>query len=119
MLDKVLRIGLLLDFYGALLTDKQRQYMEMHYLSDFSLSEIACNFSVSRQAVHDILRRAEQTLKEYEDKLHLVERHQYEQQDLLEVYKLLKNLPSNFTQMPEFSHVLTKLGNLLDWSKEV
>ncbi len=59
MLDKVLRIAELYDFYGALLTDKQRRCLEMHYLSDDSLAEIAEEFGVSRQAVHDIRHRRE------------------------------------------------------------
>ncbi|MPL60381.1 hypothetical protein SDC9_05942 [bioreactor metagenome] len=119
MLDKVLRISLLFDFYGALLTDKQRQCMEMHYLSDFSLSEIANEFAVSRQAIHDILRRAEQTLEGYEVKLHLVERHQREQQNIIEVYELLEKLPSNVMQVSEVNQAMVKLSSLLDWPKEV
>lgn len=80
MLDKVLHITALFDFYGALLTDKQRFSMEMHYLNDLSLAEIADELGVTRQAVHDILKRAEQVLIDYEDKLKFVERHQREQQ---------------------------------------
>lgn len=119
MLDKVLRIGLLFDFYGALLTDKQRQCMEMHYLNDFSLSEIASEFNVSRQAVHDILRRAEQTLDEYEHKLQLVERYQREQHDIREVYSLLKALPSQWKHNSEINQAMIKLDSLIDWPKEV
>ena len=78
MIDKVCRNGLLYDFYGALLTDKQQYCFELHYLRDMSLSEIAGGLTVSRQAVHDILRRAEQLLEDYEDKLQLVSRHQKE-----------------------------------------
>ena len=70
MLDKVLRIGRLYDFYGALLTDKQRYCLEMHYLSDLSLAEIAEELKVSRQAPFMIFCAAcEQILEEYEAKL--------------------------------------------------
>lgn len=114
MLDKIFRIGLLFDFYGALLTDKQKQCMEMHYLNDFSLSEIAIEFGVSRQAVHDILRRAEQTLEEYEQKLRLVERNQREQAIIKEVYCLLEHIPPDIKTIPVINQVLDKLGRLIE-----
>ena len=74
MLEKLVRLALLYDFYGPLLTDKQQQFIELYYHQDWSLSEIAERFRISRQAVHDLLRRAEAALEEYEGKLHLVER---------------------------------------------
>lgn len=74
MLEKLVRLALLYDFYGPLLTEKQRQFMELYYQQDWSLGEIAAHFGVSRQAVYDLLRRAEAALEEYEDRLHLVER---------------------------------------------
>lgn len=119
MLDKILRIGRLFDFYGALLTDKQQQCIAMHYLNDYSLSEIADDFHVSRQAVYDILRRAEQMLEEYEQKLRLVERYQGEQHILREIYDLLSGIPEQTRQNPEFSYALDKLVKLLDSPREV
>lgn len=119
MLDKVLRIGLLFDFYGALLTEKQRQCLDMHYLNDLSLSEIAEEFNVSRQAIHDILRRAEQTLQEYEQKLLLVERYQRERQVIKQIYESIEKLPSHLREIQEINQALIDLGILLDSSKEV
>jgi predicted DNA-binding protein YlxM (UPF0122 family) len=117
LLDKILKIGVLFDFYGALLTDKQRQCVEMHYLNDLSLAEIAIEFAVSRQAVHDILKRAEQILLEYEDKLGLVKRQQRQQQAVQEAYELLNGLkPAERT--PEIKQVLDKLSGLLENPKE-
>ena len=63
---------MLFDFYGDLLTDKQREYYDLHYMSDLSLFEIAEMNGTSRQAVWDIIRRAEQSLREYEAKTGLV-----------------------------------------------
>ncbi|MCE5287224.1 MAG: YlxM family DNA-binding protein [Pelosinus sp.] len=117
MLDKVLKIGVLFDFYGALLTDKQRQCVEMHYLNDFSLAEIALEFAVSRQAVHDILKRAEQILFEYEDKLGLAKRNQRQQHAIQEAYELLNRLKPE-EKLPEIKLVLDKLSGLLDNTKE-
>ena len=78
MLEKIVRIGRLFDLYSALLTEKQQRCVELHYLQDFSLSEIAEELCVSRQAVHDMLRRAEHILEEYEGKLRLLERQEQE-----------------------------------------
>ena len=66
--------ALLLDFYGALLTDKQRECFDLHYNEDLSLSEIAEEAHISRQGVWDNIRRAESTLRELEEKTGLVRR---------------------------------------------
>ncbi|MGJ9458831.1 putative DNA-binding protein [Oceanobacillus sp. CF4.6] len=71
MLEKTTRVNYLFDFYQALLTPKQRNYMEMYYLEDYSLGEIAELFHVSRQAVYDNIKRTEAMLETYEEKLHL------------------------------------------------
>ncbi|WP_425060815.1 hypothetical protein SCACP_15700 [Sporomusa carbonis] len=119
MLTKVLRVGQLYDFYNALLTDKQRDCLNMHYLQDLSLAEIAEEFGVSRQAVHDILRRAEQTLEEYEEKLGLVARYSDERKLLAEVIDSLAKLPPGVREMPEIEQVLNKLSSLLEDTREV
>lgn len=112
MIDKVLRIGQLYDFYGALLTDKQRRCLEMHFLSDESLAEIAAEFQVSRQAVHDILRRGEQILEDYERKLGLVERNRQEQKIISQVYDLIRALPPDYHRLPEIGLALDLLQQL-------
>ena len=61
---KNLEISYLLDFYGDVLTDKQRDVMEQYYNDDFSLSEIAENFGISRQGVRDAIKRGETTMLE-------------------------------------------------------
>lgn len=71
MLEKTLRMNYLYDFYQSLLTTKQRQYMQLYYLDDWSLGEIAEEFEVSRQAVYDNIKRTENMLEEYEEKLSL------------------------------------------------
>ncbi|SEO56132.1 YlxM family DNA-binding protein [Propionispora vibrioides] len=118
MLDKVLRMGFLYDFYGALLTEKQRQCLEMHYLSDLSLAEMAEQLGVTRQAVHDILRRAEQLLDEYETKLKLIERFQHEQQTISQVYGLISSLSDEVKQLEPVNRSLHILELLLDYGKE-
>ena len=66
--------SMLLDFYGELLTEKQRQCFDLHYNEDLSLSEIAEQCGISRQGVWDNIRRAEAALKEIEDKTGLIRR---------------------------------------------
>ena len=72
MLEKTNRVNLLFDFYSPLLKDRQRQFLSMYYRDDLSLGEIAELMEVSRQAVYDQLKRAEQALEQYEEKLKLL-----------------------------------------------
>lgn len=72
MYDKIAEASLLYDFYGQLLTDKQKQVMELYHEENLSLAEIAVEFGISRQGVHDTLKKAEKALLEYENKLGLV-----------------------------------------------
>lgn len=64
-LVKTLRMNYLFDFYQSLLTNKQRNYLELFYLEDYSLSEIADTFNVSRQAVYDNIRRTGDLVEDY------------------------------------------------------
>ncbi len=73
-MDDIVRKNLLYDFYGELLTDHQKLVYEDAVYNDCSLSELATQYNISRQGVHDLLRRCDRILEGYEDKLHLVER---------------------------------------------
>ena len=72
-MDEILRRSLLFDFYGELLTDHQRHIYEAFDSEDMSLGEIAAQEGISRQGVHDLIRRVNRILENYERKLHLVE----------------------------------------------
>jgi len=71
LLDKSIDLINLYDFYQDLLTDKQKAYFEQYYFDDFSITEISENYEVSRNAVHDQLKRTVQKIYDLEDKLHL------------------------------------------------
>ena len=71
-MEELLQLTLLYDFYGELLTQKQKLVYELYHQNDWSLSEIAQELSISRQAVRDQLKRTEKILQEYEKKLQLV-----------------------------------------------
>ncbi|TCT26800.1 hypothetical protein EDD68_101153 [Melghiribacillus thermohalophilus] len=79
MLEKTTRVNYLFDFYQKLLTPKQKSYMELYYLEDYSLGEISDAFRVSRQAVYDNIKRTEAMLEEYEEKLRLYDQFQKRQ----------------------------------------
>ena len=74
VMNKILEQALLYDFYGELLTTHQKEVYEQFILEDLSLSEIAESAGISRQGVHDLIRRCQKALEGYEAKLHLVER---------------------------------------------
>ncbi|NNU82553.1 putative DNA-binding protein [Geobacillus sp. BMUD] len=80
MLEKTMRMNYLYDFYQALLTPKQRNYMALYYLDDYSLGEIAEQYEVSRQAVYDNIRRTEAMLEQYEEKLGLLRKYERRRQ---------------------------------------
>lgn len=71
-MDRMIEHGRLYDFYGELLTEHQRRIYEDAVYNDFSLSEIAGEQGISRQGVHDLLKRCDKILEDYENKLHLV-----------------------------------------------
>lgn len=87
--EQKMRLGRLYDFYGGLLTERQQKCMEMHFYEDLSLAEIADEFGVSRQAIHDLLKRVEQTLEKYENRLGLLARNDVEQERLFKIKDLL------------------------------
>ncbi len=74
-LKNTMRINYLIDLYGDLLTNKQLDYLQLYFCEDLSLSEIAEQYDVSRNAVHDNLKRAVNILEDYEEKLHLLDKH--------------------------------------------
>lgn len=73
-MDKKIYLNSLYDYYSLLFTEKQREYFESYYFNDLSLSEIAENHGVSRNAVHGQIKIVEERLQFYEDALHLFEK---------------------------------------------
>jgi len=91
-MEKLAEMALLADFYGPLLTEKQRNVWDLHYQQDLSLAEIAKVEQISRQAIHDLIKRTERILVEYEEKLGLVQRFWAEREKLMEVKNLSQGL---------------------------
>ena len=72
--NQAYRMAMLYDFFGDLLTDRQKEFYDLYYNEDLSLAEIAENYGISRQGVRDVIVRAEAAMTEIEDKTHLIRR---------------------------------------------
>ncbi len=86
---KDLEMGYLLDFYGEVLTQKQREMLRQYYNDDLSLSEIGENFGITRQGARDAIKHGETTLKELEEKVGFAARYRRVQQKLEELEQLV------------------------------
>lgn len=97
MVEKIIEVGILYDLYGDLLKDKQKEIMELYYIEDFSLSEIAENLKISRQSVYDNIKRGEKSLYNYEEKLRILEKMQSKEKKAKEILDLIENIENNKT----------------------
>ena len=91
IVNEILEQSLLYDFYGELLNDHQKEVYEQFVLDDLSLSEIAQEKGISRQGVHDLVKRCQKTLEGYEEKLHLVEKFMSVREKVHQIDTLLEN----------------------------
>lgn len=73
-MEEIVKLGMLYDFYGELLTEHQKEVYEDLVYNDYSISEIAESYGISRQAAHDLIKRCNKLLENYEQKLNLVEK---------------------------------------------
>ncbi len=89
MFEKDLKIGFLLDFYGEILSDRKRTVLDYYYNDDLSLAEIAQEIGISRQGVRDLIKKAEEELRFYEEKLGLATRFRRVQESTERLQKLL------------------------------
>ena len=106
-MEKIVEQTLLYDFYGDLLTDRQKEVYEEIVFNDLSLSEAAEEYGISRQGIHDMIRRSENALREYEEKLHMIRRFQTIRElteEALEQLKVLEQLTES-EQLTEFEQL--------------
>lgn len=92
MIEKVVEIGVLFDFYGKLLTSRQISIIELFYIHDLSLAEIGEELDISRQAVYDTLKRSEKKLYEYEENLGLVYEFQKNKVAIKSIIRISKDI---------------------------
>lgn len=109
MFEKNLQIGYLLDFYGDILPERKRSVMDMYYNEDLSLAEIATEIDISRQGVRDIIKKTEEELYFYENKLGLAEKLRH-----AETYvKKLACEAQKLSLPEEFAKDLAELENII------
>jgi len=113
-LDRLYKLSLLYDFYGELLKESSRQMFEDYVLNNYSLAEIAQERGISRQGVHDAVRRASIQLEEYEQRLGLLKKFQKTKEIVGDIQSLVQNpeektaeaLRQNMRQVQELSKVI-------------
>jgi len=88
-MERILYLSFLYDFYQELLTEKQRAFFSRCHFDDMSLNEMGAEFGVTPQAVRDLLQRTEKSLINYENKLHLIQRHFTRKEQVDEICKKL------------------------------
>ena len=91
-MDELYTIGLLLDFYGQMVTKRQYEIMDLYYNSDYSLGEIAQELNISRQGVYDNIKRGKSALFDMELKLGLVVRYSKQKEKASEIQKILEDI---------------------------
>jgi len=99
MIEKKIRLGNLYAFYGNLLTEKQQEILKLYCIHDLSLGEISENLNISRQAVYDTLKRAENTLEDYEEKLNLLSKFSNTRYKINELLDLINKFVNNIDTM--------------------
>lgn len=114
MHQKNLKFVLLFDFYGPMLTQKQNDIFHMYYDEDYSLSEIAEEFNISRQGVHDLIKRTEKCLLKYEETLKLVERFKEQEEKLRIISDKAKYILNNEDKKEQLSkEIIDIVSNML------
>lgn len=94
-MENLFEISLLLDFYGQLLTERQLELMDLHYNHDYSLAEISEELNISRQGVHDGIKKARNILEKMEVRLGLVGRFISQKEKLIEANHIIKEIRVN------------------------
>ncbi|MFW6380936.1 MAG: YlxM family DNA-binding protein [Bacillota bacterium] len=114
MLDRTIEIGLLFDYYGQLLTERQQKAISLYFYEDLSLGEIAERLEISRQGVYDHLHRGEKLLRKYEQKLGLIEKEQsiVDNLDRLEDY-IREHITISPEQSDELKERIARIKSIL------
>ena len=112
-MDKIYEQTMLFDFYGELLTEHQRRIYEDVVYHDMSLGEIAEEQGISRQGVHDLIKRCDRILQGYENKLHLVDRFAKAKQTVTRIERLTMDGEADSAQIKENLTLIRKLSQEL------
>ena len=113
-MEEILQLTLLYDFYGELLTEKQKQTFELYYQNDLSLTEIGQELDISRQAVRDLLKRTEKILLEYDAKLQLVGRFLEQKKAIQTIKAIIEDVERKEVLSPSSITQIEKIKNIAD-----
>ncbi len=107
-MEKNVKISILLQIYGNLLTEKQNTVLDDYYNNDLSLSEIAENNNITRQAVRDNIKKGEQKLFEFEEKLRIMEKTMIQEQKISDIIAKITKIKSNSSDK-KVQHILEEV----------
>lgn len=110
-IEKTIEMNRLLDFYSTLLTTKQRTYIEHYYGDNYSLGEIADNYGVTRQAVYDNIKRTENILIRYEEKLKMVQQYQQRQHIATQITRYVAEHYANDRELAQLINTLIQMDD--------
>ncbi|MGI6721806.1 MAG: YlxM family DNA-binding protein [Anaerovoracaceae bacterium] len=114
MLDETLKYSLLLDYYGGLLTERQREVTRLYHDENLSLAEIAEEFGISRQGVHDALKNAEAALLSYEEKLGLAKTIRRRERAIEKIDGMIDDLIAEKAGDGDLRHRLKDIKKVID-----
>lgn len=114
-MDKKVSLSMLIEIYGKLLTEKQLDILDNYYNMDLSLSEIAENNEITRQAVRDIIKKGEKKLFEFEEKLQIMKKMLKQEKQISNILSELAQIETRFTdeQIAEILEHIKKELNCL------
>jgi len=113
MKNQAYRMALLFDFYGDLLTERQKEFYDLYYNEDLSLAEIAENYGISRQGVRDVIVRAEAAMTEIEDKTHIIRRFKQTQKEVAAIEAAADRLLKAVNERNYNDAMLDEIANLI------
>lgn len=117
-LEAAAQVSMLFDFYGEMLTKRQQEVIRLYHEENFSLAEIAEELSISRQAVHDTLKKAEKALRSYEERLALVDRMEKSRRVIETTDRTIDKLMSKCSKDEALMKDLKKIRKAIDSLEE-
>ena len=114
MKNQAYRMALLYDFYGDMLTDRQKEFYDLYYNEDLSLAEIAENYGITRQGVRDVIVRAEAVLTELEDKTGIIKRFHKMQGQFAQIQEAVDAIAKRNDQNWQDDEVEVQCGRIRD-----
>lgn len=111
-MQETIELSILYDFYGELLTENNKEVFVDYIFNDLSLAEIAEDKGITRQGVHDIIKRSSKKLREYEESLHLVKKFKTIEDKVNRIKNIIEELRPGNKQVPQ--DLLEEMNNLAD-----